>query len=255
MAMSMRVNSMAADVVRSHASDCSEAGPELGRLRRDFLDLTVHELRRPLGLASSYLSLLIEGALGDLPRTLLGPLGQMSAAVREMTTLVEGLAAVSRLEDRTQVLDRAYWRLAPLVASAVEAVRPDTKLKKIAMEVHLPPPSLEVRADRDRLRIVLVNLLSNAVKYAPEGSKVTVRAEEGPGTVTIAVRDQGPGIEPRDAVRLFDRHQRGAYALRTPGLGLGLYIVRRIVELHEGQVTVDSQPGQGSTFTIRLPVE
>jgi two-component system, sensor histidine kinase LadS len=117
----------------------------------------------------------------------------------------------------------------------------------------LETDDLEIMADRERLRIALVNLLGNAIKYAPPASTVTIDVERKSSQVVIAVHDQGPGVPVAEAKRLFDKHQRGPCGSQAPGLGLGLYIVRRIVELHEGTVAVRNGSGEGAVFSIRLP--
>jgi signal transduction histidine kinase len=114
------------------------------------------------------------------------------------------------------------------------------------------PGPLLGRWDRVRLEQVVANLVSNAIRYGGAGPvEVTLRA--GPGEVTLAVRDHGRGIAAEDRARIFDRYERGRNAQGAGGLGLGLYVVRRIVEAHGGRIAVESQPGDGATFTVTLP--
>lgn len=226
---------------------------ELLRVKCDFLRLTIHELRRPIGVATGYLSMVVDETFGEVPEALCAPLEQIRAAVGHMGSLVEGLAAVARIEDCADALRQAPCRLAAVVAAAVETVLAEAPGKPIRIEQHISQPELEVIADSRLLCIALVNLLGNAVKYAPAGSPVSLRAYTRMGAVAIEVSDQGPGIEPVEADRVFERYQRGTEAAGTSGLGLGLYIVHRIVELHGGLVSLDSVPGSGSTFTILLP--
>jgi signal transduction histidine kinase len=113
-----------------------------------------------------------------------------------------------------------------------------------------------IRADRDRIKQVFVNLLDNAVKYCPEGSQVRVRLLADEESIGIEVADNGPGIPPEDLPHIFDKMYRvekeGTRAVK--GSGLGLSIVKRIVELHGGQIAVDSTMGEGTTFSLRLPL-
>jgi signal transduction histidine kinase len=118
----------------------------------------------------------------------------------------------------------------------------------------LPDHEVQTRCDRVRLEQVLMNLLSNAVKYSPPGSRITVTLEcNGDGAV-LAVADQGVGIAPEDQRRLFDPFRRTETSRAAfPGVGLGLFVVRRIVQAHGGRIEIDSAPGRGSTFRVRLP--
>jgi signal transduction histidine kinase len=108
-------------------------------------------------------------------------------------------------------------------------------------------------ADPDRLERIVVNLLTNALKYSPPGTEVTISVEEGEGGPALAVRDRGPGIAPADLPHLFERFFRGDRGCGGPGLGLGLFISRRLVEAHGGRIGVESRPGEGSTFRVELP--
>ncbi|MGH7867415.1 MAG: sensor histidine kinase [Candidatus Dormibacteraceae bacterium] len=123
-------------------------------------------------------------------------------------------------------------------------------MPKRQSEKRLPEPDILATVDRHLLRLALINLVGNAIKYSPDQSKVRITVKANPD-LTIAVSDEGPGIEASEAERVFERWQRGATATAS-GLGLGLYLVRKIVDLHGGQVTLDSTPGDGSTFTILL---
>lgn len=227
---------------------------ELSELKSAFLRLTTHELRRPLGLTRGHLALLQEGTYGEVPDVMRHPLRQVAAGAQEMASLVDGLATISKLEDRADVLQRAPCRVGVLVSEAVQAVEPEATLRRVRIEQRLPSQDLQIVADGERLRIAVLNLLTNAIKYAPAETTVTVQAAERQREVAIAVADQGPGIDPAEGERVFEMHYRSSRLPdHLPGLGLGLYIVRQIVELHGGRVTLQSAPGQGSTFAILLP--
>jgi signal transduction histidine kinase len=124
------------------------------------------------------------------------------------------------------------------------------------LEVEAPPDGPRLRADRDAIAQVLVNLVQNAVKYSPEGSPVRVTAGKRSGRGFIAVADRGRGIARRDHRRIFESFYRAddLLARGTEGTGLGLAIARRIVDAHRGAIEVESEPGQGSTFTVWLPL-
>ncbi|MGH7867338.1 MAG: sensor histidine kinase, partial [Candidatus Dormibacteraceae bacterium] len=240
---------------RAGAERVADELRELVDLKTAFIRLTTHELRRPLGFTRGHISLLEEGTYGDIPEGMRHSLQQILAGAHEMSNLVDGLAAVARIEDRAEVLNPVPCKVATLVADAVRAVTPEAGLKGVRVEQRLPRPDLQIPADRERLRIAVLNLLTNAIKYAPADSTVTVHAAERPREVAIVVSDQGPGIDAVDGEQVFEKHYRsGRVVSRLPGLGLGLYIVRQIAELHRGRVTLTSIPGEGSTFAIILPI-
>lgn len=241
---------------RASAERANEELQELLEIKSAFFRLTTHELRRPLGLTRGHLALLQEGTYGDVPDMMRHPLQQIASGAHEMSNLIDGLAAVVRLEDRADVLHPGPCRVSALVTDVVRAVEPEATMKSVRIETRGGRPELEITADGERLRIAVLNLLTNAIKYAPPESTVTVQTAERHRQVAIAVADQGPGIDPAEGERVFEKYYRsGRLPDHVPGLGLGLYIVRQIVELHGGQVTLKSTPGTGSTFAILLPVE
>lgn len=225
---------------------------ELVKIKSDFLRLTTHELRRPLGLLSGYLSLIQEGAYGEIPDKMRPGLQMAEAGTAEMAMLVEGLASIARLEDRAGALRRQPTRLGHLVNDAVVAVMPEATAKTITIEQQLPEPDILASVDRQLLRVAVVNLLGNAVKYAPGQSTVRVVVKTAEADLTVAVSDEGPGIDLAEIEHIFEPWRRASKA-QGSGMGLGLYIVRQIVDLHGGRVLLDSTPGQGSTFTVVLP--
>jgi signal transduction histidine kinase len=237
--------------VRTNAALTPTAVRELLDYQSALLRLTVHELRRPLGLIDGYLSLIRDGSLGSSVESeeLQAAILAMTAGTREMAVLVEGLAAVARQEDRATSLRLYPHCLRSVVADAVVVVSHEGK----ARGVHIEQDGADACAniDSNHLRVALVNLLSNAVRHSTKGSTVTVTVRAHRTAVTIAVTDKGAGVDPADIQRLFDPWYQGLEVVE--GLGLGLWIVRQVAEWHGGNVTVDSVPGRGSTFSIALP--
>jgi len=177
--------------------------------------------------------------------------------VKHMTRLVDDLLDVSRVTRGLIVLDKAVLDVRSIVDEAVEQVRPQLLARRQTLGVHLPASSVSVEGDRARLVQVLANLLNNAVKYTPEERAIEVRVRILDGQLELAVCDEGIGMEPELTERAFDLF---AQATRSSdrsqgGLGLGLALVRNLVELHGGSVRCASPgPGQGSTFTVTLPL-
>ena len=141
------------------------------------------------------------------------------------------------------------------VGAEINVVRPAADAKGISMDYFAEPGLGAISADSARLQQIVWNLLSNAVKFTPHGGKICVRVEQDGADARVTVKDTGQGIEPEFLPRVFDRFlQADSSTTRSfGGLGLGLAIVRHLVELHGGKVDVTSQPGKGSTFTITLP--
>ncbi|HEX6509465.1 MAG TPA: HAMP domain-containing sensor histidine kinase [Chloroflexota bacterium] len=225
---------------------------ELINVKSDFLRMTTHELRRPLGLLRGHLSLIAGGTYGEVPEKMMPGLRTAEANAVEMETLLEGLSSIARLEDRGAALRRQPTRLGHLVGDAVETIGPEAGAREIRIQQQLPEPDILANVDRDLVRIAMVNLIGNAAKYSPERSTVRVVVVPFDSELTVAVSDEGPGIEPAEAERIFEQWHR-APRETAPGMGLGLYIVRQIMTLHGGRVTVESTPGHGSTFTAVIP--
>ena len=219
------------------------------------LGVTVHELRRPLTILTSYAELLGDGTLGDLTDAARTGIQGMSGATEVMSHLIEALAEVARLEDIDDqpVLDR--FTLGELVHDAVGEVITESKLRGVSIEAS-GDPTQSLQGDRRRLVLALTNLLSNAIKHSPRQGVVGVRATRDDDELHLAVIDRGPGFPPQEAEKLFEKYYRSAVERDSgiPGTGLGLFIVKSVVERHGG--TVVARPGAdgGAEFELTLPL-
>jgi signal transduction histidine kinase len=168
-----------------------------------------------------------------------------------MERLIGDLRALAQAEGGRLSLQQETLELIELGQAAVERAR--TLTVEHAIRLEAPETGILVSGDSDRLGQVLDNLLGNAIKYAPPGGDIVVRVEATGDQARLSVADQGPGI-PADALpRLFERFYRGQHTAGDPGLGLGLYISRMLVEAHGGAIRAASRPGAGSIFTVTLP--
>jgi signal transduction histidine kinase len=228
-----------------------EALRELARLKTELLSTVSHELRTPLTLIHGYAELLHARAELLTPEDVMVMADEILLGSRTMIRLVDDLLDFSQRDNMRLQLERTRVELAELLWRHVQAWRGQAGGDRLRLEATSP---LETYADPARLDQVIRNLISNALNHAPDGP-VTVRAWRDDTWVNLEVADQGPGIPEEELPRIWDSFFRGERARNSPnrGSGLGLAVVRQLVELHGGRVEVASRLGEGTTFRIRLP--
>lgn len=224
----------------------------LDSVRRDFISNVSHELRTPLAGIRAAAETLQEGALDDRAAAE-EFLGHIQRETDRMTQLVEELLELSRIESGAAPMRFAQVDAATVVADTVRRFQRQAERAGLSLSAQVPSTPLTVIADAERLERALGNLVANAIKFTPPGGSITVTAAEDDDTVALSVRDTGVGIEPEAQPRVFERFYKTDRGRGSGGTGLGLAIVKHIVRAHEGTVSVESRPGMGSTFTMRLP--
>lgn len=227
----------------------------LDKMKSQFLNLASHELRSPLGVINGYLSMLEQGALGQLKEAGVRAIEVLKAKTLEMNLLVAQMLDAARLEEGKLALKREHVDLREIANSAIEVVRPSAQPRhQITLET--PPDEVPVFGDSERLLTIVTNLLENAVKYSPNGGSVQCVVGSANGTATVSVIDTGVGIAADDVPRLFNRFERlhNPLTSHVGGTGLGLYLSRELARQHGGDIEVESVPGSGSTFTLALPI-
>jgi PAS domain S-box-containing protein len=250
---------LAQELARRAAMAVDNAGlyreaQEAIRLRDEFLSVASHELYTPItSLMLSLEAMLPAARTGQAldPRAMHKLLDLSSRQGRRLIRLIGDLLDVSRIETGRLVLDLADVELGALVRDVVERLEPDLARSRCSLSVRASAP-VTGRWDRSRVDQVVTNLLSNAMKFGSEKPiEISIGAEGG--IARLVVTDRGIGISPARQARVFQRFERAAPAAHYGGLGLGLYISRRIVEAHGGSIRVESEPVAGSTFTVELP--
>jgi len=231
-------------------SSFAELAAERDSLRRFIADAS-HELRTPVTALKNFNELL-QGAAADDPAARAEFLAESQTQLDRLEWITHNLLDLSRLEAGLIGLDVARHDAEELIRTAAAAFKTLAQEKNVTLSVQEPSSPLAVHCDRARIELALSNLLDNALKFTPAGGQVEIGIEQAAQNVRLWVQDSGPGIAPADRERIFERFYRGRDS-RVEGIGLGLAIVRSIVQAHGGQVMVEGEPGAGSRFVIELP--
>jgi two-component system sensor histidine kinase SenX3 len=247
----LRVAPLADEYILVLADDRSEIS-RTEAMRHDFVVNVSHELKTPVG-AISLLAEAIDGAADD-EEAVRRFAGRLSVESTRLAALVQDIIELSRLQAKDTVRAGQPVDLNRVVSEAVDRSRLPAEARDIDIKVAGRIDST-VHGDPDQLMTALRNLIDNAVRYSPEGTTVGVGLKSVRGLAQISVTDQGVGIPEEEQDRIFERFYRidAARSRQTGGTGLGLSIVKHVISNHGGEVTVWSQPGRGSTFTVRLP--
>jgi GAF domain-containing protein len=235
--------------------DKSRQLAEASQHKSQFLANMSHELRTPLNAILGYSELMADGAYGEPSEKMLGILKRLEANGKHLLGLINDVLDLSKIEAgqlELELSDYCMQDIAQTVRSTLEPLAAD---KKLAFKVEVAPKLPSGRGDGRRLTQVLINLVGNAIKFTDAG-EIAIKAEANNGSFHVSVRDTGPGISSADQARLFQEFQQADNAItrKKGGTGLGLAISKRIIEMHGGRIWVESQPGQGSTFTFTLPL-
>jgi two-component system CheB/CheR fusion protein len=227
---------------------------ELEEAKGTFIRVASHELRTPLTVVRGYLAMAAEGSLSQLSAEMQEVLRTVSGNVDDLYRLAELLLEAAQIDTRQLHLDKTVVDLRDVLPKCLRAMEgkasPAPELVFEAASRRVP-----VRADPDRLCTMVTNLVENAIRHSPEGVEVRCSVSTSGRRARVAVTDQGPGIPAEDLPGLFTRFGTSSVAGgRVAGSGLGLYLVRELARLHGGDVEVRTAEGEGSTFTVVLPL-
>lgn len=236
-------------------TEARRSAEDANRLKDEFLATLSHELRTPLNAILGWSQMLQTHNLGADETE--KALTTIERSARAQNQLIDDILDVSRIITGKLRLDVRAVDLSSVIAAAIDAARPAAEAKNIRLQTLLDPQAGPISGDPDRIQQIVWNLLSNAVKFTQKDGRVQVRLERVNSHIEIVVSDTGRGIEQEFLPYVFDRFRQsdGSMTRRHGGLGLGLAIVRQLVELHGGSVSVESTgEGQGATFTVFLPL-
>ena len=229
-------------------------------MRADFVANASHELRTPLASLSGFIDTL-QGPARDDPRARERFLAIMKTQAHRMARLIDDLLSLSRVELNAHVRPETPLELGAIVRQVADALQMLARERGVAIELAIPTEPLIVPGDRDELTRVFENLVENAVKYAASGKRVDISAEraataDGSGEAIVRVRDYGPGIAAEHLPRLTERFYRidVGQSRAEGGTGLGLSLVKHVLNRHRGRLGIESRLGEGATFTVRLPL-
>ena len=239
----------------SSAQEARAEADIANRIKDEFLATVSHELRTPLSAILGWSQMLTSGNLDEQEST--RAVETILRNARAQREIIEDLLDISRIITGKLRLEVRSVEMAGIIQAVVEGVRPAADARKIDLRTAIDPGIGPISGDPDRLQQIIWNLLSNAIKFTPEGGRVEVRLERSDSQVEITISDTGQGIDPELLLHVFDRFRQfdSSSKRRHGGLGLGLSIVRQLVELHGGTVKAESPgAGAGTTFKVMLPV-
>ena len=229
---------------------------KLTRMKNDLIATVSHELRTPLASIRMLVDTLLDGRCHDA-QLVEEYMRLMAKENARLSRLIEDFLTFSRMERNMSKFERASVRPREITEAALEIIGDRLRAPGCELEVNFAPELPDITGDRDALVTVLVNLLDNAIKYSGDTKKIQVSCFAANGSVCFEVRDNGIGFPRSAAKKIFDRFYQVDRSLsgHAGGCGLGLSIVKFIISAHGGEVVAQSRPGQGSVFTVRLPLE
>lgn len=225
------------------------------KLKDEFIYVATHELKNPVTAMRGYLSLIEEGRFGEVPETLKNPLGQVLSSNQQLITLLNNLLQIARIEAPNITFTTKPIAICEVIDQVIRDLKALADQKGLKINHSYANPSITVIAEKERLREIISNLLSNAIKYSDSGT-IEVTHEIKDDTLVTSVKDQGVGISDKDQKMIFTRFFRveEEAAKGIPGTGLGLFIIKELIERMQGKIWFTSKIGTGSNFSFSLPL-
>jgi PAS domain S-box-containing protein len=228
------------------------------KMKTEFVSISAHQLRTPLSAIKWTLRMLLDGDLGEITLEQRDFLEKTYRSNEKMINLINSLLDITRIEEGRYVYKPVLTEITPICQFVIKSYEDEIKRKNIKLDFKKPEKRLpKINMDVEKIKLAIQNLLDNAIRYTPPGGKVTIDLKHGKKEVEFSIKDSGVGIPKDQQSRIFTRFFRGANVMRmdTEGSGLGLYIVKNIIEAHGGRVWFESEEGKGTTFYFNLPVK
>jgi signal transduction histidine kinase len=228
---------------------------ELEEAKSRFIFVVTHELKAPVAAVQSQFAVLRGGFAGQLTEKQQTLIERAARRMDRLQALLRDLLVLGSLKDRLPQHPTVELNLAELLRRLVEIHQPEAEARGVSLTVELPEAPVSFRTTEEDVHQLAGNLIENAVKYTPTGGHVSVQLHAESGQIILSVTDTGVGISPEAMPHIFEEFYRAANVkeMMTEGTGLGLSLVKRIVDLYQGEVRVDSDLGKGTTFTVTLP--
>jgi signal transduction histidine kinase len=242
------------ELLRRQAIELEQASS----LKSQFLANMSHEFRTPLNAMLGYTSMLLQGVAGPVEQPVKRQLGRIESNGRHLLTIINEILDISRIEAGRMPLQLSTFRLADLVSEVKAELEPIILRSKPSVVLDLSKDLKPITSDRQKVKQILLNLVSNALKFTHHGSvTITARRHTRDGTMTLSVSDTGIGIAPADQEKIFEdfRQLDNSPTRAYGGTGLGLSICRRLAQMINGRISLQSDVGQGSIFTLMLPIK
>jgi signal transduction histidine kinase len=226
-------------------------------MKSEFIAMVTHELRAPIAAVEQQLTVILNRMAGDISEKQEKLLSRAKERTKGLLNLIKDLLDFSKIEAGRMVQYKEPLTLQEIIQKVVDLMRAEAENKKIDLEFTTPSQNPLIQVDRNSMEGIFTNLISNAIKYTPEGGKVRITLTEEGGFAKATVSDTGIGIKKDDLPRIFDKFYRvkTVETRQIVGTGLGLSIVKSIVDAHLGSISVESEEGGGTTFTVFLPKE
>ena len=227
----------------------------LNKMKSDFISAVSHELRTPLTSIKGYASILMTGKLGDVLPAQKERLEKIDKHSNSLVHLINNLLDIARIESGKVQMEMKEISIKEMLDSVVDIIAPQVKEKNISLKINSKIRFDKIKADQGQMERVFLNLLSNAIKFTPEKGSVTISIDEKEDDIQFSIEDTGIGIPPQDIPKVFQEFFRADNALdqKIKGSGLGLSLVKKIVEAHRGKIWFNSELGKGTRFSFTMP--
>jgi signal transduction histidine kinase len=236
-------------------ADALEEVKRISKLKSDFVSAVSHELRTPLTSIKGYASIIMSGTMGQIPAAVEERLSKINKHSDNLVKLINDLLDISRIESGRVTMKISPLNLNELILNIADMLAPQIKDKHVDLSVQVQQKLPMVLADSSQIERVFINLLGNAIKFTPQNGTITISAKDADEFVEISVADSGYGIAPKDIEHIFEEFYRVDNPIneKVKGTGLGLPLVKHIIEAHKGKIWVTSKLNEGSTFSFTLP--